>query len=166
MRTLLVMLTTSLATSSAIAQTSPTIAWPVDSGSRVRIVAVGIGDRARVGTLVSTSPDTLVVNERKSTAFTVAAPDVVRLEVSRGTRTYRAKGTLIGLLAGAAGGALLGTATYSPAKCTTGEWCLDMGQEFAAAGGAVLGAIVGTLVGYSIGASPRDIWEAVPLPSR
>ena len=165
MRALLIVSAGLIATS-AVAQTAPPSTWPLDSGSRVRVVAVGIGERARTGTLVSTSPDTLVVNEPRNAAFTVAATDVVKLDVSRGKRTHRAKGALIGLLAGAAGGALLGTATYSPPKCTTGDWCFDFGQEFAASAGALLGGIVGTLVGYSIGASPRDIWEPVSVPAR
>ncbi len=42
-----------------------TISWPLDSGSRVRVLSAGIGRRLS-GTLVSTSADTLVVQRPRT----------------------------------------------------------------------------------------------------
>ena len=129
-------------------------------------MAVGIGDRVRTGTLLSTSPDSMVIQEPKNVAFSVATKDVLRLEVVRGQQTHKLKGTVIGFLSGAALGALLGAATYKPSKCPGATWCLDFGEEFNVAGGAVVGAGAGTLIGLMIGAAPRDKWATVAVPSR
>ncbi len=149
----------------ALAQSGSMAGWPVDSGSIVRVSASTVGPELRRGTLVSTTPDSLVIAPKDQRAFSVRTANISKLEVMRGTHTAKAKYALVGLLIGVAGGAALGASTYSD-SCGQAEFCLDFGRGFAAASGAVLLGAVGALIGTINGASPKETWVPVPLPSR
>jgi hypothetical protein len=149
----------------ALAQTGTIVAWPIDSGSVVRVSGSTLGSEVRRGTLVATTPDSLVIVPKDQTAFSVHTATISKLEVMRGTHTAKAKYALVGLLIGAAGGAALGASTYSD-SCGQAEFCLDFGRGFAAASGAVLLGAVGALIGTINGASPKETWIPVLVPSR
>jgi len=165
-RLMMVAVYTVLAFGTAAAQDVTGVGWPLDSGSRVRILSASLGARFREGTVAFASNDSMVVKPRKDSAFSVATRQITTLQVARGTHTSKARYALIGLFFGALGGAAIGSATYSPPKCTTGDWCFDFGEEFATAGGAIVGALIGTVGGAIWGSSPRDTWVPVAVPSR
>lgn len=145
------------------AQTPRTAQWPLDSGSRVKVLSPLFGQRS--GIVVSTVADTLTFRPRRDAAsIAVAAPSIAKLEVSSGTYRYGAiKGLAFGFVAGAVVGAVLGAATYSPSSCQ--EFCLlDRGGSAGLAAGLL--GITGGLVGLLIGAAPHDKWVPVALPSR
>jgi len=147
----------------AAAQNAPAAEWPLDSGSKVRILSAVLGDRFQSGTLISTRADTLLFRPAGGlTPFTITTPNIVKLEVARGHHQKKAKGALIGLLVGAAGGAASAAASYRPCN----DFCiLDFGRGGTAAIGGALGgisgALIGTLVGALVGA---DTWVPVAVP--
>jgi len=149
----------------AAAQNVPAGEWPLDSGSRVRILSAALGDRFQTGTLVSTRVDTVMFRLAGSSApFTITTPNIVKLEVARGRHQQKAKGALIGLLFGAAGGALMASATYKRTDCSNFCFFETTRGEDAAIGGAlggIAGALIGTLVGGLIG---TDTWVPVAVP--
>jgi hypothetical protein len=140
-----------------ISQVSQPYVIGVDVGSRVRIAAPVFGPEKRVGTVVSLTPDTLVLRQGANTAFhPVATWMITGLEISNGTHTRKAKGALWGLLIGAGGGAVLGYALYREPRCRAeGFGCLDLigpdskatNAAFSAVGGGLLGTLAGTLFG-------------------
>jgi len=147
----------------AAAQDPPAPAWPLDSGSRIRILSPVLGDQLQAGTLTWTRGDTVGFRpSRGETQFTIATPNIVRLEAVHGTHQRKAKGALIGLLAGAAVGAVLGAASYKPCE---GFCFFDDTREsdaaIAGALGGILGSVLGTLVGAIV---PTDTWVGVAVP--
>lgn len=150
----------------AVGQTTAVAEWPLDSGSKVRVLAATLGPHFRSGTLVSTSEESILIATGKNGDLTVPTDKITMIAVARGTHTSKAKYMFAGLVLGGLAGALVGAASYSPTKCTTGEWCFDMGQEFSVAAGAILFGGAGAVVGLIAGASPKDNWISVPLPAR
>jgi len=150
------------------AQSSPTAGWPLDSGSKVRVVSIALGRGYRTGSLQSSTADSLVIRGQDVGSFSVATQRIDKLEVSSGTHTRKVKGALFGFVIGALGGAAIGAATYKPKKCPgVPGWCNEIfGQGFSTAFGAMLGAIPGTLMGLIVGSSPTDTWVPVKLPDR
>ena len=146
----------------AIASAQWPASWPLDSGSKVRILSPVVGDQFQIGTLISTRADTVLFRPAGNlTPFTVTTSHIVKLDVARGSHQQKAKGALIGLLAGAAGGALFGIAAY-PNPCT--DFCfLNRGETAAIMGGlgGVAGALIGALVGGFVLA---DTWVPVAVP--
>ena len=151
----------------AAAQTAPVKDWPLDTGSKVRVLSPALGPSFQSGYLMSKATDTLVIRPQKGAAFSVSTNQITTLQVVRGTHTNKAKYSLIGFVLGALGGAVIGAATYSPAKCTEGTFCIDLAsRSFDTAAGAILLGGVGTLVGFVAGAVPKENWISVPLPTR
>ena len=145
----------------------------VDVGSRVRIAAPVFGTRTKqVATVVSATPDTLVLRFGAATANrSLAASDITSLEVSRGTHTRKGKGALWGLLLGAGAGAVLGYALYEEPKCEQEVFgCIYIlppatkGSD--AAIGGLAGGIVGALAGALIGMRATDTWVPGTLAAR
>lgn len=170
MRTLaLVAIWMLLLVKTATAQGSPTVAWPIDSGSKVRVLSSALGPHFRTGILESATTDFVRIRPQTAEPVTLATQDIKRLDVSRGTYTRKAAGALLGLTLGALGGALLAAATYSPPRCdsNTNVWCFEFFDRGASAmlGGA-LGGLLGTITGLIIGASPKDNWVPVTMPAR
>ena len=152
----------------AFAQADSVVSWPVDSGSLVRVKAASLGPTFRRGTLTSTTTDSITLEPSRAGRFSVGLDQITSLQVLQESHTEKAKYTLIGLLVGAAGGAILGAATYAPGKCDPSAIiCIDVfDRGSTAAMGAVLLGAVGGLVGLMAGASPKETWASVPLPAK
>lgn len=145
----------------------------LDVGSRVRIAAPVFGPKKQVGTIVSLTPDTLVLRQGASiTTRPVAMSDITTVEVSRGTHTRKGKGALWGLLLGAGTGAVLGYALYEEPKCANDQLfgCIVIlgpnskgsNAVLSGVGGGILGALVGTLIGMRA----TDTWVPGTLAAR
>ena len=152
------------ATQSSSAQW-PVTNWPLDSGSKVRILSAVLGDQFQKGTVISTKADTVVFRPASQlTPFSVATNNIVKLELARGSHQRKAKGALISFLVGAAGGAALAAATYKPTPCT--YFCIfDFSRGQTAVLGGTLGGLAGTLVGTLLGAvMTSEMWVPVAIP--
>ncbi len=140
--------------------------WPIAPGSRVRISSPILGDRKQTGSVVSATSDTLVFRSAKQSISTaISTPNIVRIEVARGTHSTKAKGALIGLLIGGLGTAAIVAATWTPPNCG-GLVCLDFGRGGDAAFGGLLGGLGGTIVGALVGMRQTDTWVPVAVPTR
>ena len=150
------------------AQTATHVNWPIDSGAKVRVRASTLGPSFRRGTLASTTADSVIIQPERAGKFSVGLDQITSLQVLRESHTAKAQYTMFGLLIGAAAGAVLGAATYSPSKCNGSEsFCIEVfDRGSTAALGAVTLGLVGGLVGLMAGASPKETWETVPIPSR
>jgi hypothetical protein len=155
-----------LAPSLAAAQANLSSNWPIEAGSRVRISSPVFGNKQQTGSVVSATSDTLVfMPSKQSTSTAISTPNIVELEVARGTHTSKLKGALLGFLLGAGSGAAIGSATYRAPNCT--DFCFDMfGRDGNIAVGAVLGGLGGTITGLLIGSRHSDTWETVAVPKR
>jgi hypothetical protein len=149
------------------AQTSSSPERIVQSGSRVRILSPVFGDQAQTGTVVSSSPESLVFRlNAESAPQTLSTSAITRMDVSIGTRAHKMKGALIGFATGALVGGIVSYATWQRPTCKDpngGFGCIafDFGRSgdaaFAAGGVGILGTIVGALVGTQ----HRDAWAPV-----
>jgi hypothetical protein len=145
-------------------QAPPSAEWPVAAGSRVKILSPVLGDRAQTGNVVSAGADTLVFRQsRDAASVAIPTPNIVKMDLSRGTHTRKARGALLGLLIGAAAGAAIGAASYKkPKPC---ELCFFAEtRAFDTTLGGVLGGIIGTGVGVIVGALRTDTWVPVAVP--
>jgi hypothetical protein len=148
----------------AMCQTSALDPARVDAGSRVRITAPVFGGKKQVATVVSSTPDSLVLRQGASTAYlSVAKSDITGLEVSRGTHTRKGRGALLGLLIGAGTGAAVGAATYKKPKPCEGFACFGemfgpSSRSFNTGMGASIGGLLGAAVGALVGMNARDSW--------
>ena len=168
MRMLKALALTLIVANLAGAQTAPDITWPLDSGTKIRIRAASLGASFRRGTLTRTTPDSITIEPLRAGAFSVGLDQVSSVQVLTESHTAKAKYTMIGLLIGAGTGAILGAATYSPAKCDASvTFCVDVFDRGAttAVAAVALGA-VGALVGLMAGASPKETWVPVSVPAR
>jgi hypothetical protein len=127
----------------------------VSPGARIRLQRTD--DPAwQVGRLVSADHDSIrwVPDGQQDKLLSMAAKSIAQLEVSRGQRGHTLAGIGIGLLPGAAIGAMIGSAA------SQGHWFAGLET----AGYAVGGALGGMLVGGVIGAATKtDNWAKVPL---
>jgi hypothetical protein len=129
-------------------------------GTRVRVFAPSIDRRGLVGNLVALARDTLAIlpSGRPDTVL-VAFPDITRLEesVRQHSRTLEFAG--IGLLVGAAGGAIMGLARGADdptwwERSNSGEARIN------AVGFGIVGAIVGAVIGSN---HPTELWAPLRL---
>jgi len=152
----------------SVGQVAPVPDWPLAPGLRVRVLSAVLGDKQQTGSVVSATSDTLVFLPAKQAASTsLSTPNIARIEVARGTHTSKLKGALLGLFAGAAVGAIYGSASYTPPKCDATTWCLDMfGRQFNTVAGGVLGSLLGILTGTIVGSRESDTWVPVAVPAR
>ncbi len=153
------------------AQSSVIPAWPVASGTRVRVLSPMLGDNKQVGVAVSATRDTLSFRREKQPAYTsISTSDIRQLDISEGTHTRRLNGGLIGFLVGAAGGGALSAATHKdPPPCTNFFGCDTFGQisrSGDAVLGAVFGGVLGAIVGTLVGSRAVDTWVPVAVPVR
>ncbi len=136
------------------AQTPPL----VEPGQRLRVTArdsIGQPSGRLVGTLVTVTAEHIVV-ERRGDQLTMPRELVTRLEVSRGQRSKRGTGAVIGFLLGAGVGAVVGVASCQ----ADGQG--DCRRDAALIGVAAVGAL-GAGIGAIVGAGKTDRWEEVPL---
>ncbi len=98
------------------------------------------GDR-RVGTLRVITWDSLTIDWTDGGRATVAFASVSRLGASRGRQHFVVRGLLIGGVAGAGTGALIGAASYDSSPCatpaassTTAEASMQPSARYSAAG--------------------------------
>jgi len=133
---------------------------PVPPGARVRVrVDSPPPPRTVIGTVRTIDADTLALAPSGGGAVErVPLTAIDRLEVSRG-RGVVASHVLIGALAGAAVGGLLGGAGSS---CGGDQWC-SLFRGLAVTGGVALGGLVGAGVGALI---KGEKWRTVPLEPR
>jgi hypothetical protein len=144
-------------------QTDPVADWPVAPGSRVRILSPILGKRPATGSVVSATPDTLMLRTAsESTSTMIPTRSIVRIEVAQGTHTNTARVGFAGFVLGALVGAAIAAAA-TPPPCTN---CLDFSQGAAALGGGLAGGVIGALVGAAIGKRPADTWVPVAVPSQ
>ena len=144
----------------AAAQVTGVDPLAIPTGTEARITETSApGTRLRV-TVLSTDQDTLRFHlHRQADARAVAWREVSQMDVSGGDHGHFWQGLGIGLLTGAAVGALVGS---SGANGADGETPAAMGAL-----GAVGGGIVGALAGGMIGAVLRtDSWIPVSVPQR
>jgi hypothetical protein len=134
-------------------------------GDRVRVSHTDPCCRSpQVGRFVALGEDSLVLSiGRGSNATRRALPRRAVRTLERGQRagTYIVRGTVLGLLAGAAvsGAALAIQAANACADC----WGAVLFIPYVVPAGAFLGALVGAAVGDAV---PRIRWRRVPLPVR
>ncbi len=142
-------------------------------GARIRVSAQGLAATRVVGTVVALRADTLVLAPQNGRGL-LALPleSVQRLEVSRGRSSVGStvmKHAGIGLLVGAASGALAGpyvlsSACITPEKDLDAHWqCFDdLADGEARLKATVLFGIAGTAIGAVVGAIVgRERWEKV-----
>lgn len=167
-RSWILALCATLAPKAILAQAAEAGQWPLDSGTRIRVQAASLGPTFRRATLRSTTRDSISLEPPHAAAFSIGLDEIKTLQVLRESHTAKAKYTTIGLLVGAAGGAILGAITYSPTKCDPSvSFCVDVfDQGSSAAMGAVLLGAAGGLVGLIAGASPKETWVPVTVPTR
>ncbi len=121
---------------------------PVESGARIRVTAPSVFSDRNVGTVVSWESGQLVLDALRGT-LTFPIDSIIKLEISRGKKSYVEEGALIGLLVGGISGYLGCGRVIKPCDKRA------LAAAILAVPGVVLGAIVGA------GASPT-IWEEVP----
>ena len=133
-------------------------------GERVRITLAA--RPAAAGTVVRAGTDGLVLRAAGADMVRAAWPEVRRLDVSLGASRTRSmlRGTGIGLLAGAATGAVLGFATYHEDENGGGCYPICSRSGSALYAGAVLGAVGGVAGALSGAIWPRERWRRSPLP--
>ncbi|MEA2762214.1 MAG: hypothetical protein QOD47_1498 [Gemmatimonadaceae bacterium] len=143
---------------------SRSAAWPLDSGSRVRIQAPIFSGKELQGTVVATQGDTLRFRPLYASAdHAVALNDITRLDVHQGTHGRKLKGALLGFVIGAGLAAGITAATWKKPAPNDG-FGFDFGQGGDAAFAGAFGGIAGGIVGLVIGAFQTDTWTPVKLP--
>lgn len=163
---LLMCLVTLVAPTPSVGQVDPVPGWPIDPGTRVRILSPVLGTRSATGSVVSATSDTLMFRkDKRSTSTAIGTPNIVRIEVARGTHSTKAKGSLMGFLVGAVTGTLIGAAVYTPTECNL--ICVEpVGRAGVAAAGGVVGGVGGAIIGALVGRRQTDTWVPVPVPGR
>jgi len=143
-----------------------------EPGSRVRVWTrlggLGMSAERKVGRILAVRADTLLLGEaERGDSLLLLVPQIVRLEISRGRRTHRTRGALIGLAAGASLGAFAGYLSGDDPPRTAGFLSGDLGGPSTAAEKAVVTGVafglVGSLVGVIVGWRRTDDWADVPL---
>ena len=156
-----------IAPSLSAAQAPLIPAWPVSAGSRVRIYSPVLGDRYQTGSVVSATSDTLVfLPSTRATSTSIGTPNIVKMDVSRGTHTHKGKGALIGFLMGTGVGAAVGAATHKAPSCGPDCTFDIFGRQGDALVGGLLGGLLGTVGGLMIGSRHTDTWVPVAVPNR
>ena len=154
------------ATAQATPAASPLL---LETGTRIRVKPNGEsrlfpgGDR-RVGVLRALTRDSLTIDWTGGGSATVPIASVSQLDASRGRQHFVVRGLLIGGVAGAGMGALIGAASYDSSPCEPIGCFFDYGRGFDTAVGAAIGGGAGLVVGGTVGAiGRREVWRRVRL---
>ena len=133
-------------------------ALEVPPGSRVRVKTAAVPDVWQTGTLTAWRQDSLDLGIDGGWNRTIPLPDLVALEISRGSKSNAGKGALIGGIAGAAIGVASSIAIAiadPPEGAGVGEYAVY--SLVVTAAGAGIGGIVGSL-------ARSERWEDVERP--
>ncbi len=155
-------------TSTVRAQQQPNM---LEAGARVRLTSPTLESDQRIVRIVSPGTDTLVFqSERNPVTRRLALKDISAVERSLGEKRRTGSGAVIGLLAGAAIGGILGY-TAQERTCEnaglTGCLILPASAGQSAALGGIVGGLAGLLVGTTVGwLSKSERWQRVPLNGR
>jgi hypothetical protein len=160
----------------AAAPDIPASGWPVAVGSRVRIRSDLLSDardrygplgfRYETGSVVSATPDTLTFRaDGDSAAATAIIPTgrILKLEIAQGTHTNKAKGALMGSLAGLIGGEAFAAITHN--SCAAGN-CSGFYSNAVLNTGRLVGVLGGAAIGAWMGRNPTENWVLVKVPRR
>ncbi len=153
---------------------------PITTGQRVRVTSIRNDVHAQVGTVLSTSGDSVVVlvkgvqTERYRQVYRVdtialAVTTIDRLEVSKPGPSATKRGLRTGAVVGTLGGFMIGIASYH--ECTpAGEFieglnCLMYPSQIEyGAGMSLVGAVIGAGIGAFIGSTRHEVrWLEVPI---
>jgi len=105
-------LVAALATAAACVPLQAQIVSSLVTGDRVRVFTPSLSREGVVGMIVGRAPDTLtILSAEHSDTVIVPLSELTRLELSKGRHRNGLKGMVIGLLLGAAGGAIAGRAS-------------------------------------------------------
>jgi hypothetical protein len=148
--------------SSSMLAFAPALQAQVDTlevpiGSRVRVKTSTVPDVWRTGTVESWNRDTLELTVEGKWSRVIPLPELVSLEISRGSRRNTGKGALAGGIAGAAFGTIssIAIAVADPIE-GGGFGTYAVFTVGTAAIGAGIGALIGSLV-------KSERWEEVPV---
>lgn len=141
----------------------------LNPGTRVKVSPSDTASHFLVGPIVSIGGGMLVVDTKTDgpqggpVPVEIPLASIGSIEVSRGMRSHGGTGAVVGLLLGAVGGALWGSATGEE-TCPENGWlpCFEKG-EMAVFGAITLGGLgagLGWLVGHAI---RSERWETIPL---
>jgi hypothetical protein len=161
----LILVALSATTATGLAQTAASAKWPPMAGTRARILSPVFAGERRVGTIESATGDTLQFRPAEGFSVSLKPSEITTIDVSTGTHSSKAKWAAIGFVAGAAAGAAIGSATYTP--CKDSFACIgDIGgRKGSIALGAIFGALSGGIAGALLGAHRRETWAPVRLDS-
>jgi hypothetical protein len=138
-------------------------AWPLDSGSRVRIQAPIFSGQEQQATVLRTDGDTLHFQPWRGTASSaVGVNDIARIDVHQGTHGRKLKGALIGF---ALAGGVTAAVTAATWKRSPGIG-MDFGRGGDAAFAGFFAGLAGGVIGLVAGAFETDTWAPVKLPAR
>jgi hypothetical protein len=143
----------------------------VRPGDRVRVVAPEYGDTAQIGTIAAVGDDGIVLRgERQDDSRTIPFAHLRQLDVSQGHSAHPVTGLVIGLAAGAVGGAVLGLSTPIPRLFPAYDGGIPLpgvSRGGLTATGALLGGVAGAVIGVVTGALIHtERWDTlVPLHS-
>lgn len=138
----------------------------------VRIEVTSVRGKVATGRLMVLRADSLFylpsensVGSRSESVGSLALADVRSVRVSRGSNRLRSLLTkgLIGTAIGAAGGALLGAATYSKGSCDFVVCSRGSAAFLVGIVGGAGGLLFGSIYGLEEG---KERWEAAALPAR
>jgi hypothetical protein len=129
-------------------------AQTVERGARVRIVT-GQSSQPRVGTVLSSTADSTVVQwEHTDIVTRLALDEVSQLDVSVGRRRHVRSGLVWGLTSGLLVGGIAGAVTYEPcegfcflepaSRGAAAAWAAGLAGVFGAGVGAIIGSLVTT----------------------
>ena len=129
----------------------------VPLGSRVRVKTLTVPDVWRTGTVESWNRDTLELTAEGNWSRSIPLPELVSLEISRGSQRNTGKGALAGGIAGATFGAISSIAIALADPFDGGGFgAYAVFTVGTAAIGAGIGALIGSLV-------TSERWEEVPV---
>ena len=129
---------------------------PLVPGDRLRVTHISTCcANPSIGIEHSLSADSLVIQAQPDKAqFAIGRSSITQIERWNRGRTHIAAGALIGSLAGAATGGLIGY--QSGCGHCDGDW-----RPLGAISGIIVGGGVGLLTGILIGARQHGFWETV-----
>ena len=138
------------------AKQAPQPMAPISPGDRLRVTHNGeCCTSPSIGIAQSLSRDSLVLQGEGTPRLVIARSNITRIERWNVGRTHVAAGGLLGFLAGATTGGLIGF--QSGCGHCDGDW-----RPLGAFYGVVIGGSTGLLAGVLFGAKRRGFWETVP----
>lgn len=131
------------------------------AGTRVR-VTMNTKERV-VGTVVVLAADSVVIAPEGGPGNrSLLRTNVARVELSAGKRSSKARGARMGLLAGAAVGAVYGVVIVREEAPDCINECAPLLTSVGLLSGAVVLGLVGTALGALAGAPSRERWIRAP----